>query len=224
VLLLIALSRRRPELQPGGAVGHVERSGTGMSWIYIGVGSSTAILIALYTITLITLAAVARPAHAPALTIEITAHQWWWEARYEDDNPAEVFTTANELHIPVHTPVEIKLASPDVIYSFWVPQLAGKTDVIPGQTNHMWIEADSAATYRGQCGEYCGLQHAHMALEVVSESDADFRAWRARQVRAAAEPANPSSQEALGDCNSARNNRGSPHWLPAPRLWRRNPI
>jgi cytochrome c oxidase subunit 2 len=196
-LLLIALFRRRPEPQPGGALVEAQRRAIGMRWIYIGVGSSTVLLIALYTVTLITLAAVARPRQTPALTIEINAHQWWWEARYDDGNPADVFITANELHIPVHTPVEIELASADVLHSFWVPQLAGKTDVVPGQTNHMWIEADSAATYRGQCGEYCGLQHAHMAFDVVAQSADDFRAWRARQLRESREPTDASAEAGM---------------------------
>ncbi len=94
----------------------------------------------------------------------MTASQWWWSVRYREREPARIFTTANEIHIPVGQPVRIELTSHDVIHSFWIPQLGGKMDVIPGQTNVTWLQADRPGVYRGQCGEYCGAQHAHMAM------------------------------------------------------------
>jgi len=143
-----------------------------------------------------TLSAVAAP-HKPAtLTIEVTAHQWWWELKYPGESPAQVMVTANEIHIPVGEPVRLKLDSDDVIHSFWIPQLAGKTDVIPGQTNYAWLQADAAGRYRGQCGEYCGMQHAHMALYVVAEDRNHFDAWRKQQSSDAPSPG--SSQAAQG--------------------------
>ncbi|HEX4027287.1 MAG TPA: c-type cytochrome, partial [Rhizomicrobium sp.] len=98
------------------------------------------------------------------------------------------FTTANEIHIPVGRPVRLRLIGSDVIHSFWVPQLAGKMDAIPGQTNETWIEADRPGTYRGQCTEYCGLEHARMGFLVVAQSPAEFQAWWSHQVDAPAPP------------------------------------
>ena len=96
------------------------------------------------------------------------------------------FVTANEIHIPVGQPVLVKLKSADVIHAFWVPVLAGKTQMIPGLTNQQWIEADAEGVYRGQCTQYCGVQHAHMGLEVVAQSEAEFRTWQDAQRRTAA--------------------------------------
>jgi cytochrome c oxidase subunit 2 len=127
-----------------------------------------------------------------ALTITVTGHQWWWEARYEDATPANIFTTANELHIPVGRPVIIRLQSTDVIHSFWVPNLAGKKDAIPGKSSSVWLKADREGVYRGQCAEYCGAQHAHMALVVIAESPDKFDAWMAAQRQPAVQPSNDS--------------------------------
>jgi cytochrome c oxidase subunit II len=124
-----------------------------------------------------------------SLSIEVTGHQWWWEVRYEDPRPAQTFATANEIHIPVATPVILKLASSDVIHSFWVPSLAGKLDLIPGRTNELRIQADKPGIYRGQCAEFCGWQHAHMAMLVVAHTQDEFEAWRAAQVSPARPPA-----------------------------------
>jgi cytochrome c oxidase subunit 2 len=124
-----------------------------------------------------------------ALTIEVTGHQWWWEARYDDATPSNIFTTANEIHIPVGVPVIIQLKSADVIHSFWVPNLAGKKDAIPGKSSSVWLRADRAGVFRGQCAEYCGTQHAHMALNVVAEPPEQFWAWVAAQRQPAAQPA-----------------------------------
>jgi cytochrome c oxidase subunit 2 len=96
--------------------------------------------------------------------------------------------TANEIHIPVGEPVRLKLGSADVIHTFWVPTLSGKTDLIPGQTNLTWLEADTPGVYRGQCNEYCGQQHAHMALAVYADAPDEFGAWWDRQVQAADRP------------------------------------
>ncbi|MDT7604001.1 MAG: cytochrome c oxidase subunit [Acidobacteriota bacterium] len=126
---------------------------------------------------------------AGALTIEVTGHQWWWEVRYDDPQPSNIFTTANEIHIPVGTPVIIQLKSTDVIHSFWVPNLAGKKDAIPGKSSSVWLRADRAGVYRGQCAEYCGAQHAHMAFTVIAEPPEKFWAWVASQRAPSVEPA-----------------------------------
>jgi cytochrome c oxidase subunit II len=123
-----------------------------------------------------------------ALTIEVVGHQWWWEVRY-DGEPARRFITANEIHVPVGQKVRLRLTSPDVIHSFWVPNLHGKRDLIPGIENTFYLEADRPGRWRGQCAEFCGLQHAFMALWFVAEPPEAFAAWREAQLRAAPEPA-----------------------------------
>jgi cytochrome c oxidase subunit 2 len=130
-----------------------------------------------------------------SLTIRLTGHQWWWEARYEDARPSRVFTTANEIHIPAGERVTFQLASSDVIHSFWVPNLAGKMDLIPGVDNRLQLVADRPGTYRGQCAEFCGYQHAHMGLIVVAEPKETFDAWHEAQLRAASPPADEESRK-----------------------------
>ena len=126
-----------------------------------------------------------------SLHVTIVGHQWWWEIRYPDLG----LVTANELHIPVSTtdtrrPTFLRLESVDVIHSFWVPQLAGKTDVIPNRINSMWVEPTQAGTFLGQCAEFCGTQHAHMLLRVIVHEPAEFDAW-VRSQKA------PEAQEAI---------------------------
>jgi cytochrome c oxidase subunit II len=123
------------------------------------------------------------------LIIEVNAHQWWWEVRYLDVDAGNIFTTANEIHIPVGVPVTFSLRASDVIHSFWVPNLAGKKDLLPGKINTIWLQADKPGVYRGQCAEYCGLQHAQMAFWVVAEPQEQFNAWRRNQTQTSATPA-----------------------------------
>ena len=120
----------------------------------------------------------------------MTGHQWWWEFEY----PAYGFKTANELHVPVGTtpgatPTFLTLRSADVIHSFWVPELAGKMDVIPNRENHLWLAPDRPGLFVGQCAEYCGTQHAHMLLRVYVHAPDEFEAWARRQQRPAIEAA-----------------------------------
>lgn len=182
LLLAGAVLRKRPA-EDSHAIG---REDEGMPWIYIGTGVSTCILFALAIYSLITLNVIAKPTHAPALTLTVTGYDWWWKVEYEDDDPARRFVTANEIHIPVGVPVLVKLKSADVIHAFWVPMLAGKTQMIPGLTNQQWLQADAEGVYRGQCTQYCGVQHAHMGFEVVAQSPADFQKWQDAQRRPAA--------------------------------------
>lgn len=124
------------------------------------------------------------------VAITVIGHQYWWEVRY-NGTPA---VTANEIHVPVGTQVRITLKSADVIHSFWVPALAGKVDLIPGHVNHITIRADNVGTFRGQCAEFCGIQHANMAFLVIAQPMGDYRAWLAEQT----EPASaPSGKEAI---------------------------
>lgn len=188
--------------------GDIRPRNNGLAFVYIGVGISIVILFACTAWTIETLAGVARPAAADRMTIEITGHQWWWEVRYLSPNSEDVFLTANELHIPIDTPVHLVLYGGDVIHSFWVPKLAGKTDTIPGQTNDAWIEATTPGVYRGQCTEYCGLQHAHMGVRVVAESPTEFAAWRAHQIAPATASTSVQGERLFvahcGACHTAR--------------------
>ncbi|HYG11179.1 MAG TPA: cytochrome c oxidase subunit II [Pyrinomonadaceae bacterium] len=125
------------------------------------------------------------------IVIEVTGHQWWWDVKYSNDTPSLIVTTANEIHLPVGRPALIKLTSNDVIHSFWIPNLHGKIDLIPGHVTNTWIRADRPGTYRGQCAEFCGHQHAHMAFTVIVESAEQFQTWYEAQLRPAAQPSTP---------------------------------
>jgi cytochrome c oxidase subunit 2 len=129
-----------------------------------------------------------------ALTITVNGKRFWWEIKYLHGNDV-VANTANEIHIPVGQPVVFKLTATDVIPSFWVPALAGKMDLIPGRTNQVWLQADRPGIYRGQCAEYCGEQHAHMAFEVIAEELPQFNSWLTRQAEPAHEPADDRAKK-----------------------------
>ncbi|MDB5320680.1 MAG: cytochrome c oxidase, subunit [Phycisphaerales bacterium] len=133
------------------------------------------------------------------LRIQIIAHQWWWEvhyidwpARFGERSASNGITTANEIHIPVDpahpVTVEFELDSHDVIHSFWVPNLHGKRDIIPGHPTSLWLQADRPGTYWGECGEFCGYQHAQMRLVVVAEPAEKFQSWLDGQRQSAPEP------------------------------------
>jgi cytochrome c oxidase subunit 2 len=127
-------------------------------------------------------------------TVLVTGHQWWWEVRYDDPAPSKVFTTANELHVPVGKTVRVELAATDVIHSFWVPNLHGKTDAIPGHTTRTYLRADQPGVYWGQCAEFCGQQHANMRFLVVAEPEEDFRKWQERMRQDAPQPVTPEQK------------------------------
>lgn len=214
-LVLMSILRRRPpaRLDAQGR-GEIGPNHGGLRWIVIGVGISTVVLLAFAVWILFVLSAVASPSHPPALTVEVTGRQWWWDVRYIGGAPADTLTTANEIHIPVGQPVRFQLIGGDVIHSFWIPQLGGKTDMIPGQTNVSWLQADKPGDYRGQCGEYCGLQHAHMAMHVIAEEPSKFEAWRRQQRAAAAPPSAPQAvhggQVFMQSCAACHAVRGTP--------------
>jgi cytochrome c oxidase subunit 2 len=125
------------------------------------------------------------------LSITITANQWWWDVQYNSGDVSKTMRTANELHLPVGVPVRILLRSNDVIHSFWVPSLAGKQDLIPGRENDISITPEKTGIYRGQCAEFCGAEHAKMALVVNVDSYADFIKWWDHQLQSAPPPAAP---------------------------------
>ena len=146
----------------------------------------------LFSIAIPTIKTIFDLSHKPknALQVTVVGHQFWWEYQYTDLG----ITTANELSIPAGVPVELTLKSVDVIHSYWIPPLAGKTDVIPGRENHMSFQADKPGTYLGQCTEFCGLSHANMRARAIAYTQSDFDTWVARQKTPAA--AVPDGSEA----------------------------
>lgn len=130
-----------------------------------------------------------------AITLKIIGHQWWWEVRYEADSPHQSFVTANEIRIPTGQPVKLELESADVIHSFWVPSLTGKMDLITGQKNELQFTATNAGIYRGQCAEFCGLQHAHMAFAVIALAPDEYGRWRDRENQSATSPPDPLGKQ-----------------------------
>ncbi len=188
-VLVLALARRRanestetpdPSATPA-ALTRMVAAATGLTVI----GLFGFLLTSLWTSRAM---AAVRPDRA--ITIEVTGHQWWWEIHYEEGIPSQRVQTANEIHIPVGRPVVFKVTSRDVIHSFWVPNLHGKRDLIPGYTTAIWLQATRPGVFRGQCAEFCGLQHAHMAIEVTAEPEDAFNHWLDAQRATATTPMN----------------------------------
>ncbi|MCP3402082.1 MULTISPECIES: cytochrome c oxidase subunit II [unclassified Bradyrhizobium] len=185
VLIIGMLRRKRTTDQPLALHIPFERV-TGR--VVLGLGLATLVIV--LGLSIVSYAGqrtvFARDEHA--LTLKIIGHQWWWEVRYEDGNPDRSFVTANEIRIPTGQPVKVELESADVIHSFWVPSLTGKMDLITGQKNELQFTAKSAGIYRGQCAEFCGLQHAHMAFAVLALPPDEFGRWRDRENQSAHSP------------------------------------
>jgi cytochrome c oxidase subunit 2 len=148
-------------------------------------------LLGVLIMTITTMFNIQQPASANTITVNAIGHQWWWEFQYPNDN----VVTADEMWIPTGTVVHINLISDNVIHSFWVPQLGGKTDVIPGHDNAMWLKADTNGWYRGECAEFCGTQHAHMDFLVHAVSAADYQTWITQQQAPAAQPTDALAQQ-----------------------------
>lgn len=183
-------------------------------WILLGgVALPMVVLVPIFVVSVRTLSALMHETRDD-LTIHVTGHQWWWEIRYKGADTAGDILSANEIHIPVRRKVRIELVTADVIHSLWIPNLYGKTDLVPGRTNVMWIEASRPVTSRAQCGEYCGIQHAHMALLVVAESQAAFDEWLVRERLPAAEPFDSAARDGAvvfmsAGCGSCHTIRGT---------------
>jgi cytochrome c oxidase subunit 2 len=148
------------------------------------------------------------------LSVTVTANQWWWDVQYDAADNSKMIRTANELHLPAGVPVHIYLKSNNVIHSFWVPSLAGKQDLIPGRVNDITINPTKVGVYRGQCAEFCGAQHAHMALTVDVQSYPDFIRWWQHQLQPAPAPATPLTQAGYNfvtsrNCGACHNIAGT---------------
>jgi len=193
VFLAWALVRASRANQQAPKIGHTKHEralerglGAWMALIVLGLAGLTA------TSFLID-AALARNEPGP-VRIRVTANQWWWAVEYIGSTPDRTIRTANELHLPVDRPALIELRANDVIHSLWIPNLAGKRDLIPGRINTLTVTPRREGSFRAQCAEFCGLQHAHMALEVTVHSAVDFQAWQERALLPARSPATQSQR------------------------------
>jgi cytochrome c oxidase subunit 2 len=176
--------------------------------------ASTVALIALLTQSVLTGRALDSIRTPDALRIQVTGNQWWWDIQYDNAIASLRVTTANEIHLPIGRPVAVNLLSNDVIHSFWIPSLQGKIDLVPGRLNELWLQADRPGVYRGQCAEYCGAQHAKMALVVVAEPPDDFERWLTANRAPAPAPATPEEERGKqvverGPCAMCHNITGT---------------
>lgn len=153
----------------------------------LGVAFPASVLSALLGYSVYRTAGLERVPHAP-LVVSVVGRLWWWQVGYQDPATGRWFNTANELRLPAGRPVQIGLGSEDVIHSLWVPELGGKMDLVPGRTNRLVVTATAPGAFRGPCAEFCGTQHARMALTVVVMPPADFERWLAHEAAPAAEP------------------------------------
>jgi cytochrome c oxidase subunit 2 len=208
-LLLVAWRRREKPGLP--LFGENERIGTGMV-VGFGMAVPVVVLVALFVVSDLYLVGRtdAPKAGSTALTVTAVGHQWFWEIRY----PGTGAVTANEVHIPARTSVNLVARTADVIHSFWVPELNRKVDMIPGRTNRIELYAEEPGTYRGQCAEFCGLQHANMAFEVVAEPLPEFEAWLRHEEQPAAKPTGAEARRGQRDfmasaCASCHTIRGT---------------
>lgn len=185
IVMAIVRGRRRQEDSPKPA-----REPKDDTFIWFGGIVAPVVILAVLAVVTITTTQDLRAVEQGELRIQVVAKRWWWDVRYPDAGVA----TANEIHIPAGRPIDIELTSDNVIHSFWVPQLAGKVDTIPGQTNHLRLKASEPGTYRGACAEYCGIQHANMSYLVIADPPADFDRWLTR--RSSGAGLTPGSEQA----------------------------
>jgi cytochrome c oxidase subunit II len=209
-VLVAALVRRRPQRTDPLAID--ARRQQRMTGVVAGSVAATVVIITAFTVASYGTTRILTPADHDPLLIRLRGFQWWWEVTYSGPEPDRAFVTANEIHIPVGRPVRIKLSAADVIHSFWVPSLAGKQDLIPGRENEITLLAQRPGVYRGQCAEFCGLDHARMAMFVIADEPEAFEAWRRSQLNAAAAPIGPEQElgqqvflgKACGACHTVR--------------------
>jgi cytochrome c oxidase subunit II len=199
--LLVAVRRRHrggPGGEPGGdPEGDDDVDRRPVLWgdrfvVISGVVVTGAVLAVTFVVSLFVLDDLSASSDDPELTIDVVAHDWWWEIRYPNGA-----VTANEIHIPVGQRVDVRLHTADVIHSFWVPELQVKEDMVPGMDNRLSLDADRAGRYRGQCAEFCGLQHAHMLFYVEAQPPDEFDEWLSDQARPADEPTTAAAREGL---------------------------
>jgi cytochrome c oxidase subunit 2 len=186
--LAAALLRRRPEIVPNAVPPRVR------SAVSSAVGITVLILLGLLTASVFTGRSIA-DVPDDALQIAVIGRQWWWQIDYDDPDKSKRITTANELTIPVGVPVTFHLQSTDVIHSFWVPNLHGKRDLIPGKRATFTLRADKPGVYRGQCAEFCGYQHAKMALWINAVPAVEYARWVEASRRPSKVPSTPQERK-----------------------------
>jgi cytochrome c oxidase subunit II len=193
MLVMIALiwALARPKQEQSSVDARRERRLTTVVTAAVGM---TVVIISGLTIASFATTHALSEAKPGDLTIKVDGQQWWWQITYINSDPSRSFNTANEIHIPVGRNVRFQLEAGDVIHSFWVPSLAGKQDLIPGRSNELTIRADRPGVYRGQCAEFCGLQHSHMAVFVIAESPDDYAHWVDAQRQQAADSSDQEVQ------------------------------
>lgn len=178
-----------------------------------GIIFPVVVLSALLIYTLMSASVLVRAEEPPAARIEVMGELWWWRVKYLDPQGKTIVETANDIRIPAGRPVEFLVTSNNVIHSFWVPNLAGKIDTIPGHVNRLRVRADAPGVFRGQCAEYCGAQHANMAFHVIAYADDEYDAWLAAQIQPAQEPREPvlqaGKQYFLNACAQCHTIRGT---------------
>jgi cytochrome c oxidase subunit 2 len=191
VVFWAALFRRQPAIEPPDLE---NRSDRGASMIVAGSVVVTVVILFVLLISDYTSGRALASQREMEVTIKLKAHQWWWEVQYDDPDPSQIVTTANEIHIPVGQAVKLRMTSPDVIHSLWIPNLHGKRDIIPGYETVLYLHANREGQFEGQCAEFCGLQHANMRIVLVAEEPKKFHAWLARQRQPAPEPKTEQAQ------------------------------
>jgi cytochrome c oxidase subunit 2 len=189
VVALLLLAWKRARRRGVGDDTEGPKPGERVGWYVVVLGGVVVPILLITALFVVSNLFVIKTTEAPAAgstkrTILVIGHQFWWEVRY----PGTSAVTANEIHIPVRTPVRLEVRTADVIHSFWVPELNRKIDTLPGTTSAIELYADAVGRYRGQCAEFCGLQHAHMGIWVYADPPAKFNQWLARQSRPAAAP------------------------------------
>ncbi len=215
LFLVIAIARRRttiaePELKMD------ETRELRLSYIVGGLVALTITVLFVFMIRDFLTGQTMRTLNDPnPIRIQITAHQWWWNVQYENDTPSNQVTTANEIHLPIGKAVRFDLQSADVIHSFWAPNFDGKKDIVPGHPTSLLFRPTKLGTFYGQCGEFCGLQHAHMRLVLVVESSQDFQNWLTAQSQPAHAPDNEFVQRGQkvfldGTCIMCHSVSGTP--------------
>jgi len=190
---------------------------SGQAWILVGgIAVPLVVLAGLWVYSLQTMAAFPIAAAQEPLHLRVVGRQWWFSADYlGDGRPGALVSVPTEIHIPVGRAVDIELVTRDVIHSFWIPRLHGKVDLVPGLPNRIRIRADAPGVYRGECAEFCGVQHAHMRIEVVAQPPAEFERWLAAQREPAAEPRSAEARRGRevflrSPCVACHTVRGTP--------------
>jgi len=193
--LLLAIfrfrSRGNGEEEPPQVYGHTKLE---IAWM----AAPAIVLLGVLVMMVDTMNAVAEPP-ADAITISVVGHQWWWEVRYASSDATGTvdFVTANEIHVPVGKPVKVLLTSTDVVHSFWVPELGGKMDMVPGKINQTWFQVDKPGVFHGRCSEFCGVEHAQMGFLVIAQPQPEYEAWLRNQEAKAVIPVEQQAKEGL---------------------------